>query len=143
MCIGVKLLSENRLRRRSCVTKVRVSALYMYLDLDRLDRWGPSSSPKRGRIPQFSAHVYCGQTAAWINMPLGTDVGLGPDDIVLDADPATTSPKGSGAPSPIFGPCLLWPRSPISATAELLLIFVFCRDILYLHPLDWFRSLVV
>jgi len=29
-------------------------------------RWGPSSpSPKRGRSPltQFSAHVYCGQTA--------------------------------------------------------------------------------
>jgi len=32
MCIGVKILSENRLRRRSCVTKVRVSALYMYLE---------------------------------------------------------------------------------------------------------------
>jgi len=32
--------------------------------------------------PQFSAHVYCGQTAGWIEMPLGTDVGLGSDDIV-------------------------------------------------------------
>jgi len=28
-------------------------------------RWGPiSSPPKWGRAPQFSAHVYCGQTAA-------------------------------------------------------------------------------
>jgi len=51
-------------------------------------RWGPSSPPQKGRSPQFAAHDYCGQTAAWINMPLGTEVGLGPDDIVLDGDPA-------------------------------------------------------
>jgi len=38
--------------------------------------------PKRGRSPQFSGHVYCGQTAGWMKMPLGTEVGLGPDDIV-------------------------------------------------------------
>jgi len=36
-------------------------------------RWGWSSSPpeKRGQSPQFSAHVYCGQTAAWIEKNLG------------------------------------------------------------------------
>ena len=34
--------------------------------------------------------VYCGQTVAWIKMPLGTEVG---SDIVLDGDPA---PHGSG-----------------------------------------------
>jgi len=28
--------------------------------------------------------------------------------------------RGIAAPPPIFGPCLLWQRSPISATAELL-----------------------
>jgi len=28
--------------------------------------------------------VYCGQTVGWIKMPLGTEVGLGPGDIVLD-----------------------------------------------------------
>ena len=46
--------------------------------------------------------VYCGQTVGWIKMPLGTEVGIGPGDIVLYRD--------------------LWgPRSPpISATAELL-----------------------
>ena len=32
-------------------------------------RWGPSPPPKRGGA-QFSAHVYCGQTAAWIMMHL-------------------------------------------------------------------------
>ena len=69
-------------------------------------------SPKKGAElpPQFSAHVYCGQTAAWIKMPLGAEVGLGPDDIVLDGDPAPPSPKRGRAPSPIFGPCLLWPH---------------------------------
>jgi len=43
---------------------------------------------QKGRSPQFSAHVYCGQTAAWIRMPLGTEVGIGLRDIVLDGDPA-------------------------------------------------------
>ena len=43
---------------------------------------------KKGRSPQFSAHVYCGQAAAWMKMPLGTEVGLGLRDIMLDRDPA-------------------------------------------------------
>jgi len=29
--------------------------------------------------------------------------------------------KGHSSPPPVFGPCILWPRSSISATAELLL----------------------
>jgi len=73
-------------------------------------RWGPSPSPKRGQSPQFLAPVYCGQTAAWIKMPLGTELGLGPDDILLDGDPAPPRQKGDRPPSPIFGPCLLWPN---------------------------------
>jgi len=32
--------------------------------------------------------MYCGQTAGWIKMPLGTEVDLGPGDTVLDRDPA-------------------------------------------------------
>ena len=31
-----------------------------------------------GGAPQFSAHVYCGQTAGWMKTPLGTEVDLGP-----------------------------------------------------------------
>jgi len=38
--------------------------------------------PKKGAEPPICAHVYCGQTAGWIKMPLGTEVGLGPNDIV-------------------------------------------------------------
>ena len=72
-------------------------------------------------IPKFSAHVYCGQTAGWIKMSLGMEVGLGLRDIVFDVEAATPRRKGHTHSHPIFGPCLLWPRSPISSTAELLL----------------------
>jgi len=77
----------------------------------------PAPSLKRGGASQFSAHVCCGQTAAWIKMPLGTEVDLGQGHIVLDGVPAVRE-RGTAPPS--FRPCLLWPRSPISATAELL-----------------------
>ena len=45
-------------------------------------------SPKGGGAPKFSAHVYCGQTAGCIKIPLGTKVDLRPGDSVLDGDPA-------------------------------------------------------
>ena len=73
-------------------------------------KMGPSSSPpKRWHSPQFSAHVYCGQTAGWIKMPIGTEAGFDPGDIVLGRN--TAPPKRSTAP--IFGPCLLWPNGCI------------------------------
>jgi len=50
-------------------------------------------------------HICCGQMAGWIKMPLGTEIGLSPNDIVLDGDPAPLPKKG--AEPPIFGPCLL------------------------------------
>jgi len=34
--------------------------------------------PPNGHRPQFPAHVYCGQTAGWIKMPLGRELGLDP-----------------------------------------------------------------
>jgi len=58
--------------------------------------------PKKGESPQFSAHLYCGQTAGCIKMPLGVEVGISPGDFVLDGDPATY-PKRGGAP-PNFRP---------------------------------------
>jgi len=79
---------------------------------------GDPAPPKRGTALQFSAHVYCVQTAGSMKTPLFTEVDLGPGHIVLDEDPA---PPAKGAQQPaLFGPCLLWPRSPISATAKLL-----------------------
>jgi len=39
---------------------------------------GTEHPQKKGTAPtQFLAHVYCGQTAGWIKMPLGTEVNLG------------------------------------------------------------------
>ena len=47
-------------------------------------RWGPGFPSLKGHSPQFLADVYCGQTAGWIKMQLGTEADLGPGDIVLD-----------------------------------------------------------
>jgi len=92
-------------------------------------RWGPSSPPQKGgRAPKFLAHVYCGQTAGWIKMPLDVEVGLGPGHIVLDGELGTQLPTERGTVAPQFrgfldtgfcrqacihinrGPCLLWPN---------------------------------
>jgi len=101
--------NSNVHRRRNLDTEPSASKIlrdkdstYFFIYRMYLDRWGPSPSPKRGRSPQFSAHVYCGQMAASIKMPFGIEVGLGPDDIVLDGDPATTSPKRERSPPPQF-----------------------------------------
>jgi len=55
---------------------------------------GKKLTQKGGQSPQFSAHVYCGQTAGWIKMPLNTEIGLGLGDTVLDGDPAPLPKKG-------------------------------------------------
>jgi len=47
--------------------------------------------------PYFLARVYSGQAAGWIMMPLGTEVDLGPGDIVLDGDTAAPE-RGTAAP---------------------------------------------
>ena len=43
-----------------------------------------------------------------IKTSLGTEVGLGPGDFVLDGDPPPHPQKGANPP--IFGPCLLCPK---------------------------------
>jgi len=45
-----------------------------------------SQLPQKRHSPKFSAHVCCGQTAGWIKLQLGMEIGLGPGDIVLDGD---------------------------------------------------------
>ena len=42
---------------------------------------------------------YCGQTAGWIKMVLGMEVGLDPDHIVLDGDPAPLPKKRAEPPN--------------------------------------------
>jgi len=62
-----------------------------------------------------------------------TEVDLGLVHIVLDGDPAPPSRKGHRSPHPpLFGPCLLLPRSHISATGELLLFLLLFLNFLFL-----------
>jgi len=54
---------------------------------------------KGGRAPQFSAYLYCGQTAGCIKMPLGMEVDLSPGDFVLNGDPAPYLKRGEAPPN--------------------------------------------
>ena len=72
----------------------------------------------------------------WIKMPLGMEVGLVPGDIVLDRDWEPSSPHGKGHSSPHnFQPMsIVAKRSPVSATAELLLyMFYFSTPLVLWH----------
>jgi len=63
----------------------------------------PAPPYQRGTAPQFSAHICCGQMAGWTKMPLGTEVGLDPSNIVLDGDPAP-APQKRAEPPPNIRP---------------------------------------
>jgi len=63
-------------------------------------------------LTQFLAHVYCGKTAGRMKTPLGTEVDIGPDHIVLDGDPALPA-KGAQQPASF------WPMSIAATVAHL------------------------
>ena len=50
----------------------------------------PAPFSKKGTepLPFFGPSLYCVQTAGWIKMAIGMEVGLGPGHIVLDGEPA-------------------------------------------------------
>jgi len=79
----------------------------------------PATPRKKAHPPDpiFRPCLLC-QTAGWMKRPLGTEVDLGPGRFVLHGFPAIRE-RGTTAP-PLFGPCVLWLQSPISATAEFL-----------------------
>jgi len=68
--------------------------LHYVVDEDR-------ASPRKGHSSpiQLSAHVYGGQTAGWIKMPLGTEAGLGLGNTVLDGDPPAPRKQAQQLPS--------------------------------------------
>ena len=88
-------------------------------------RWGPSILPQKGRSPtQFLAYVYFGQTASWIKMPLGTEIGLGLFDIVFDVDPATSGKKGHTHTTQFLahaycGQMAGWMKTPLGTEVDL------------------------
>ena len=74
---------------------------HIVLDGDRAPSLPKGHSPH----PQFSAHISCGEMAAWIKMSLGMELDLDQGDIVLDGDPA---PLSNGHSSPrTFRPMLI------------------------------------
>jgi len=79
----------------------------------------PARPRKKGHT---HPHPMFGPCLLWLNGWMDedatrTEVDLGPGHIVLDGVPA---PRVRGTTAPFFGRYLLWPRSPISVTAELL-----------------------
>ena len=49
--------------------------------------------PKGAQPPIFAPYLLW-PNAGWIKVPLGTELGLGPGDFVLDGDPAPLPKKG-------------------------------------------------
>jgi len=78
--------------------------------------------PPKGYSPQFSAHVCCGQTAGWIKVPLGTEIGL-----VLHGTQLAPLPQNRDTAAPVFGPCLFvccdkmdgWIKMPLAREVDL------------------------
>jgi len=90
-------------------------------------RWGHSYPQEKGHThsTQFLAHVYCGQTAGWMKIEDATWYGSRPRPRPHCIRRGPSSPQKGHSIPPLFGPCLLWPRSPISASAELLSLHAF------------------
>jgi len=67
--------------------------------------------------------VNCGQTVGWIDMKLGTEVGLRPDHIVLDDDPAPPPKKRSTVPQSSAHDCCGqtagWTKMPLGTEVGL------------------------
>ena len=79
---------------------------------------------QRGTAPKFSAHICCGQMAAWIKMSLGIQLGLGPGDFVLDGDPAVLPQTGAEPPPQISahvycGQTARWIKMPLGTKVGL------------------------
>jgi len=80
-------------------------------------RWGPSPSPIWAQpSPNFQPMSVVAKRLDMIKVPLGREVDVGPDYIMLDGDPA---PPRKGTRPPIFGPCLLWQNGWIDQDATL------------------------
>jgi len=88
-------------------------------------RWGLSPLPQKGRSPPiFGPRLLWLNMAAWIKMPLGTEVGLGLRDIVYDVDPATGRKKGTPTPTQFLaqvycGQTAGWMKTPLSTEVDL------------------------
>jgi len=85
---------------------------------------------KKGGAPKFSTHNYCGETAGWMKLILGMEVGLSPGDFVFDVDPASGSyPQKKGIRGHTYptqflahvycGQMAGWMKAPIGTEVDL------------------------
>jgi len=65
------------------------------------------AEPGGGTLPQFAANVYCGQTAGWITMALGMEVGLALSSPHCARWGHSSPPQKRGQSSPQFRPILI------------------------------------
>jgi len=65
----------------------------------------PNPLPPKRAQPPISTHVCCGQTAGWIKMPLGREVGFPYKPHCVRWGPSFPRGKGHSS-STLFGPCL-------------------------------------
>jgi len=103
-CLSVTLVYSGQMVewiKMKLGTEVGLSPGHIVLDGDR------APLPQRAQ-PPFSAHVHCGQTAGWIKVPLGMEVGLA--QVALWWRTQLPHKGAQQPPSPLFGPCLLWPN---------------------------------
>jgi len=61
---------------------------------------------------------YCTQTAGWIKMALGMEIGLGPGDFVFDGDQATPRTEGTSTTTQFLaniycGQTAGWTKTPL------------------------------
>jgi len=112
--------SGERLRKKAIYgvicTEVGLGPGDIVLDAD------PAPAQK-GTAPQFSAHVYCGQTAGWTKMSLSMEASLGSGDFVFDGDPAPLPKKGT-APTQFLvhvycGQTAGWIKMPLGTEVNL------------------------
>jgi len=124
----------------------------------------PAPLPKEAEPPNFRPNICCGQMAAWVNIPLGMEVGLGPGDFMLDGDPAPLPKKGVEPPkfsadvdcgqtavwikmalgmevglSP--DDCVRWGPSPPKFSAHV--YYSYCDFVRTLHSRYWFVQVQV
>jgi len=102
--MAVTLSNRNRFLGRPFVKRFALCYRTVVLSVCPVS----SLAPNRGQSSHFSAHVYCGQTAKWIMMTLGMEVGVGPGHIVRDGTQLHSTIRGQSPP--IFGPFLFWPN---------------------------------
>jgi len=100
---------------------------------------GTQLPPEKGTPTpiQFLAHVYCGQTAGWIKMLLGTEVNVGPGNVALDG--VVGPPKRGTAPPPQFsvhvycGQTAVWIKTPLGTEVDIGTAHIVLDEVPALH----------